>query len=533
MKLCLAQINTTIAHFEQNSRKIIEGIELAYKNGCDLLLLPELCLFGYWPSDLLENQLLIQEQIKKIKIIQKHIPKGLGVLFGAVTLDKKSDGLCGRNTAVFLEKEKPPKYFYKELLPNYDVFDEKRHFASGKMKDNILKFKNKKILVTICEDIWGWGDQGHRYPVNPITEIKQTVDLVVNISASPYSFNKIKERENVVAQTARKMKAPVVYVNQCGAQDEIVFDGGSFILDFKGKKLYQAPYFEENFGIYDFNKPTKHKNTKQDSLVLLKNALVLGIRDFTQKNNFKKIHLGLSGGIDSALVACLAVQAVGARNVTCIALPGPYSSQLSFDLALKLTENLGVEFLNIDTNGVYKTYFDELDISLGIKEFGLVHENLQSRIRGTFLMAYSNFKNSLLLTTGNKAEYAMGYATLYGDMCGGLAPIGDLLKSQVVDLCHLINESQAIIPAEIIKRPPTAELRENQKDEDSLPPYNILDSLVEKFIVTGVSPKNEFEEDIYRRMMLAEFKRWQAAPILRVSDRAFGTGRRYPITKKI
>lgn len=534
MKLCLAQINPTIAHFELNSDKILRSLAFAHENKCDLVLCPELSLFGYWPSDLLDQQHLVDQQISFISKIQKVLnkmdSKAPGLLFGAVTKNPNSRGRSFYNTAVFLERNKKPQFFYKELLPNYDVFDEKRHFSPGFISNNILKFKNKKILITICEDIWAWGSKGKIHTRNPFEKWKTKVDLILNISASPHSYDKISDREFVVAETAKKLKSPLVYVNQVGAQDEIIFDGGSLAVDAKGKKIFQGKYFEESLEVLDLSKPQK-KFEKPKSLQLLKQALVLGIRDFVQKNNFKKVHLGLSGGIDSALVACLAVEALGARNVVCIALPGPYSSQMSFDLAMKLAENLGVEFLNIDVNGIYKSFYDELEVSLGIREFGLVHENLQSRIRGSLLMAYSNFKNSLLLTTGNKAEYAMGYATLYGDMCGGLAPIGDLLKSQVVELCRLINSQKQVIPEEIISRPPTAELRENQKDEDSLPPYKQLDPMVEKFIVQNKKPATDLERDIYRRIQLAEFKRKQSAPILRVSDKAFGSGRRYPITR--
>ncbi len=535
MKICLAQTNTTIAHFDQNLEKILQGIHYAHENKADLVLFPELSLFGYWPSDLLERKGIVRAQLEKLKQLQKKIPKNLGVLIGAVTLNPEKKGKFYRNTAVFLEHGKKPQFFSKELLPNYDVFDEVRHFVPGKIANNILKFKGQKILITICEDIWAWGSDfvGTRYPENPLLKIKGKFDLILNISASPYSYGKTKSRDWVVSKTAQKFKAPLVYVNQWGAQDEIIFDGGSLVVDAKGKKVFQAPYFQESFCVVDLKNLERQIIEKTNPQAHLKEALVLGIRDYVQKNNFKKVHLGLSGGIDSALVAALAVEAVGAKNVVCIALPGPYSTQMSFDLALRLSENLKCEFKNVDINGIYKTFFDELDISLGIKEFSLVHENLQSRIRGNVLMAYSNFRNSLLLTTGNKAEYAMGYSTLYGDMCGGLAPLGDLLKNQVVSLCEYINKDKEIIPKEIISRPPTAELKENQKDEDSLPPYKILDPLVEKFIVKCEEPKNDTERDIFRRMMLAEFKRWQSAPILRVSEHAFGTGRRFPITKKL
>lgn len=537
MRIATAQINTHIANFEQNYQKIIEYTKKAKDQGCDLVLFPELSLFGYWPSDLLERKELVSAQLKYLNQIKKNIPKGIGVLFGAVTQNTAKKGKYFRNSAVFLEKGKKEKVFNKELLPNYDVFDEVRQFEKGSLSDGILKFKGKKFLITICEDIWGWGDAwvGTRYPENPLEKLKKlNPDYILNISASPYGYNKAQKREKVVSKTATYFKSPMIYVNQVGGQDEIIFDGGSFAVDQKGKKFSQSTFFEEDLNVIDLKKMEgQSKPQKFTEIEKLRSALVLGIRDYCNKNGFKKIHLGSSGGIDSAVVAALACDALGSNRVTTIALPGPFSSQESFDLALELSQNLKCQFMNVDINGVYRTAVDEFEVSMGLKEFGLTHENLQSRLRGMTLMAYANSTGSLLLTTGNKSEYAMGYATLYGDMCGGLGPLGDLLKGQVYDLATFYNINRVVIPQAIIKRAPTAELRENQKDQDSLPPYPQLDKLVEKFIVDCEPPKNDFEKDIFNRMMRAEFKRWQAAPILKVSDHAFGTGRRYPISWKI
>ncbi len=537
MRIATAQINTHTANFEQNYQKILDYAQKAKDRHCDLVVFPELTLFGYWPSDLLERKDLVKKQLTYINKIKKNIPSGIGVLFGAVTLNAKKSGKYYYNSAIFLEKGKRERVFTKELLPNYDVFEEVRHFEKGAIANGLLKFKGKKLLVTICEDIWGWPESwtGTSYPENPLEKLKKLKpDFIVNLSSSPFSEGKAQRRKKVVSKTATFFKASTIYVNQVGAQDEIIFDGGSLAVDKKGKILSNSVYFQEDINVIDFNKneggirPVLKNETQK-----LKEALVLGIRDYCEKNGFKKIHFGLSGGIDSALVACLACEALGSNRVTAIALPGPYSSQKSFDLALQLAQNLNCQFLNVDINGMYRSAAEEFEISLGVKDFGFVHENLQSRLRGLTLMAYANQTNSLLLTTGNKSEYAMGYATIYGDMCGGLAPLGDLLKRQVYELSEYYNSQTEIIPNDIITRPPTAELRENQKDEDSLPPYPVLDKLVEKFIVKCDPPKNKFERDIFERMMGAEFKRWQAAPILRVSDHAFGTGRRYPITWKI
>jgi len=535
MRVALAQINTHICNFEKNFEKHVQFIKNARDKHCDLVVFPEMSLFGYWPADLLERKYLIDIQLKFLAKLRSQIPKGMAVLVGAITKNKAKTGKLFFNSAVLLQKGKKDVIFSKELLPNYDIYDEARHFARGDLSKGFFKFKGKKIFVTVCEDIWAWEANyiGARHTKNPFLALKkQKPDLIVNLSASPFNVGKDKARKNVAAQTARTLKAPIVYVYVAGAQDEIIFDGGSFVLDAKGKLLSQSVFCQEDINIYDFDKKIGGSRPKETEIELLRKALVLGIRDYVEKNGFKKIHLGSSGGIDSAVVACLACDAVGSGRVTTIALPGPFSSQDSFDLALKLAENLKCTFLNVDINAMYKACVDEFETSLGIREFGLTHENLQSRLRGLTLMAVSNFKNSLLLTTGNKAEYAMGYATLYGDMCGGLAPIGDLLKHQVYELARYYNKDTEIIPEQIINRAPTAELRENQKDQDTLPPYDELDFADEKLITECAQPKTEKEKDLYRRMMAAEFKRWQAAPILRVSRHAFGTGRRYPITFK-
>lgn len=537
MRIATAQINTHTANFEQNYQKIIEYTKKAKEQSCDLVIFPELTLFGYWPSDLLERRELVREQLKYINKIKKNIPARIGVLFGAVMLNPGKKGKYYYNSGIFLEKNKREKVFHKELLPNYDVFDEVRHFEKGAISNGLLKFKGKNFLVTICEDIWGWGDAwvGTRYPENPLIKLKKLKpDYILNMSSSPFTVNKDKRRRRVVSKTAKYFKAPMIYVNQVGGQDEIVFDGGSIVSDAKGKIISQNNFFQEDLGIIDFKKnETDRKPKSPDETSKLRQALVLGIRDFCKKNSFKKIHFGSSGGIDSALLACLACEALGSSRVTSIALPGPFSTNESFDLALKLAQNLKCQFLNVDINGIYRTAIDEYEVSLGIKEFGTPHENLQSRIRGLTLMAHSNATNSLLLATGNKSEYAIGYSTLYGDMCGGLAPLGDLLKKQVYELARHYNKDAEVIPEGIIARAPTAELRKNQKDEDSLPPYPELDRLVEKFIVNCKAPQGEFEKNIFIRMMKAEFKRWQSAPIIKVSEHAFGTGRRYPITWKI
>lgn len=536
MRIGLAQINCQIGAFDQNASKILQFANAAKDRHCDLVVFPELALYGYWPCDLLEQKYLVDKQLKKLEEVSLRAPKGIALLVGAVTYNKNKTGKRLHNSLALIIRGKSPVFFHKELLPNYDVFDETRHFSPGKMTNNILKLKGKTILITICEDIWAGNESwiGTRYPENPIEKLKnKKIDLVINSSASPFSIGKNLRRKATVTKIAKTLKAPVIFTNLVGCQDELIFDGGSFAINKNGEELARSVYFQEDLNILDLGKNVGGTREVEGANVdLLKGALVLGIKDFCKKINIDRVHLGLSGGVDSALVACLAVDALGPQKVTCFALPGPYSSNISLDYAKTLAKNLGCDFKTISINSAYDTIIKNLENSLGNLEFGLLHENLQSRLRALFLSAYSNAKKSLLLATGNKDEFAVGYTTLYGDMCGGLAPIGDLLKNQVYELCELYNEQGELIPQKIIDRAPTAELRPNQKDTDSLPEYNKLDPLVHRFVVNADKPKSKAEEEIYSKILAAEFKRWQAPPILRVTDRAFGSGRRYPITNQ-
>jgi NAD+ synthase (glutamine-hydrolysing) len=354
------------------------------------------------------------------------------------------------------------------------------------------------------------------------------------MSASPYFTDKLKKRHFVAVQTAKYFKAPLLYVNMVGAQDEIIYDGQSFLVSPKNKVLYKAQSFSEDSNVIDidtwelWSPGFKPESTVEE----LRKALVLGLKDYGQKIGVKKVHLGLSGGIDSALVAALAVDAFGAPNVKLFALPTQFNAESGMTAANQLARNLGAELKTISVQSTFDFIKNILDSEFSVREFHLMHENLQSRIRGLFLMAYSNFTGSLLLTTGNKSEYATGYATLYGDMCGGLAPLGDLTKKQIVDLCKHYNHEIEIIPNFIIDRPPSAELRPNQKDQDSLPPYEKLDKAVENIVALKKSAKSETEKWLIKQLMKTEFKRWQAPPILKVSEHSFGRGRRYPIAHK-
>ena len=538
MRIALAQINSTLGDFEANKTKILEYIARAEQRHCDLVVFPEAALMGYHPVDLLERPSVVNEQEKVLREIHKAVPKGMGVFVGAIVRNGSKKGKGFWNAAVFLERGKKPRVFAKQLLPTYDVFDESRHIEPGCVSDNILKFGGKKILVTICEDIWAWPLKSNpwysSYGKNPLKAVKRgAVDLVVNLSASPFTQSKFENRRIVTRNTVAHFRTPMVYVNLVGAQDELIFDGGSFALDKKGKVVAQSVRFEEDLNVFDLeDMKGGTRELPTDPQELIRSALVLGIRDFLRKTGFTKVHLGLSGGIDSALVACLAADAVGPQNVTALFLPGPFSSKESYNWAKALAEKVGIRFLQLSIEGEYESIIRKLDKTLGGGAFGLMHENLQSRLRGLNLMAFSNHENSLLLGTTNKSEMAVGYGTLYGDLIGALMPIGDLLKTEVFALSRYYNAQGEVIPEGIISRPPSAELRPNQKDEDSLPPYDVLDPIVHRLVEGLSAPKNELEQRILDLMMKSEFKRWQSPPVLKVSDHAFGRGRRFPIAHR-
>lgn len=537
MRIALAQIDPTLGAFSENREKILNFIKRAHQQDSDLIVFPEASLFGYHPVDLLERPTVVREQEAELKKLARQIPAGITVVVGAITTNSKPAGKPFLNSAVLLEKGKAPKIFAKQLLPTYDVFDEGRHIEPGDTTKNIVRIKGKRVLITICEDIWGWSKNARGreiYMSNPLKKIKSSsVDLVVNLSASPFTETKRQFRRQMVQQTAAHFKKPMVYVNMVGAQDELIFDGGSFVLSPQGDELARCARFEEDMVIWDSNsKKGDLRPQPQDKTDLIRQAIVMGIRDFARKVGFGRAHLGLSGGIDSAVVVCLAAEALGAKSVTAIGLPGPFNSPQSLDLAKKLAERLGVQWKVVDIAKPYESVVEALHAGLGKFEFGVVNENIQARLRQVMLMAYGNLSGSLLLNTSNKSELAVGYSTLYGDLAGGLSPIGDLLKEEVYALAELYNSEKEIIPQEIIKRPPSAELRPNQKDEDSLPPYSELDPAVKRMVENYRAPRTDLDRRILEMMMKSEFKRWQAPPILKVSDHAFGRGRRLPIAHK-
>lgn len=536
MRLALAQINATLGDFAGNRQKILDFTKRALSQKCDLVLFPELALMGYLPNDLLERPSIIDAQMAEFEKLAKQIPAGIAILVGLMTKTNLKKGKPYYNSAALLQKGKKPRFFNKQLLPTYDVFDEARHIAQGRLSDGFFTFKGRRILLTICEDIWGWELPDHptNYLENPLVALKrEKVDLVLNMSASPFTFTKAVDRRAVVMKTAKNFKAPMAYVNLVGGQDEVVFDGGSFAVNAKGQPIAQSAAFIEDLNVLDLDEHEGgFREVATDVIDRTREALVLGIRDYVQKSGFQRVHFGLSGGIDSALVACLAVDALGPENVVGITLPGPFNDPRSKTLAEDLAKNLGIQLHNLEITEAYEAIVKTLHAGLGESPFGLVNENIQARVRGVLLMAYSNKMNSMLLTTGNKSEYATGYATLYGDMCGGLAPIADCLKTDVVELTKSYNRHREIVPDYIITRPPSAELRPDQKDEDSLPPYALLDKGVRNLIECQKPARTPMEKWLLETLMKTEFKRWQAPPILKVSPHAFGRGRRMPIAHR-
>ncbi len=563
MKLVLAQLNPVIGDLDGNAEKIFElcnGIK--YKD-VDLVITPELSLIGYPPKDLLFNPLLFEEEKNILNKLSKKLNKlsqSLSVLIGIAepTPDSKTPKLY--NSVVIVEKGTWRIVARKQLLPTYDVFDEKRYFRSAE-NSSILNFNFKerilKIGITICEDIWVEQSLQNEKIIgkDPLKSLeKEKLDLLINLSASPFIQSKSLLRQRIAAKAAVRLSCPVIYVNQVGGNDELIFDGSSFTLDTEGKLRQELPSFTESVGFCDMSllkQQPSISSTYPTSQEVLFRALVLGVKDYARKCNFNSVIIGLSGGIDSALVATIAVAALGTSKVHAILMPSPWSSEGSVKDATALANRLGINHQKIPISDVMNSFNDVLSNSIWGKPTGITAENLQSRIRGTILMAIANQKKHLLLSTGNKSELAVGYCTLYGDMNGGLSVIGDLYKTSVFDLCNWIdNEASSscrhdfflpkkgeIISSEIRNKPPSAELRPEQLDSDSLPDYSILDpilkGLIEHHLPTEVLIGKGFDKKIVTKvanlLKNAEFKRYQAPPLLKISNQAFGSGWKKPI----
>lgn len=542
MKVALAQLDVIIGDLENNATRIIETIDRAKSEGADLIVFSELCICGYIPKDMLNYNSFIERSDKVVEELAKSAV-GIGVIIGAPRFSNLDDGKRLYNAALFLHEGKVIQEFYKSLLPTYDIFDEYRYFEPARTHD-ILEFKGQKIAVTICEDLWNL-DQPQLYPSNPMDElIKDSPDLMINLSGSPYSYNHVEKRKGRMVNNAIHYKLPLIYVNQVGAHTDVLFDGGSMFITRKGVIAEELDYFKEDFEIVDVSKESllaEHsRGFKDEDIELIHRALVMGTRDYFQKMGFKKAHIGSSGGVDSALVLAILVKALGPENVTSYLLPSKYSSQGSVSDAVKLSENLGSPYEIISIEQMVSSVEMTLQPSFEGMKIDVTEENIQARARGLLLMALSNKFGSILINTSNKSETAVGYATLYGDMCGGFAPIGDLYKTQVYEMCNYINRDSEIIPNEIITKAPSAELRPDQKDSDSLPDYDLLDTILRHYIEEQKGWQEivdlGFEESIVRKVVKMvdrnEYKRFQGSPILRISHRAFGTGRQMPLVAK-
>lgn len=529
MKIALAQINPTVGDIEHNFLLIKNLILKAKAEKVDLLVFPELCITGYPPKDLLMKKKFVKKNVDALqKIVQES--KGLAVIIGFVDVQENKGASHLYNAAALIENEKLVEIYHKIHLPNYDVFDERRYFKSGH-EVKIILLKGKKIGITICEDLWIDNAAASQYGL-------KGAEVIINISASPFHAGKDLIREELLSRRAKENNLPVLYVNLVGAQDDLIFDGRGYFFNKEGKMLVKAKSFEEDFVVVPENNTII--KAIQDRTKDIYDALVLGVRDYFQKNGFKKAILGLSGGIDSALTACLAVEALGKENVVGITMPSKFSSAGSVSDSEQLAKNLGIEIRTVPIKGIYHRILQTLEPHFKGTAFNVAEENLQARIRGNLLMAMSNKFNYLVLATGNKSELSVGYATLYGDMCGGLAVISDLFKTTVYELAEYVNKKagKEIIPQATITKEPSAELREGQKDSDSLPVYPVLDPILKAYVEDEKSKEEiialGFPEEVVAKVIKMvdrnEYKRQQAALGLRITPRAFGSGRRMPIT---
>ncbi|MFZ9589727.1 MAG: NAD+ synthase [Chitinophagaceae bacterium] len=566
MKVYVAQQNYHIGNFELNKQKMIGEVEKAVQLGADLVVFSELSVCGYPPRDFLEFEDFLLQVESTIEEIAKY-SHSVGILVGAPTRNPQLEGKDLFNSAILLYQGKQQGVAHKTLLPNYDIFDEYRYFEPA-YTWNVISFKGKKIAVTICEDIWNLG-YNPLYRICPMDELmKQVPDLMINISASPFDYDHDEDRKEVIRLNVLKYKLPMIYCNAVGAQTEIIFDGGSLVYTAGGVLKHELAYFKEDTVLVDTDDLYVTKSlvqqshpkiemdmrvaktadpekiigylTNENNISQIKSALIAGIRDYFSKMGFKKAILGSSGGIDSAVVLSLAVEALGAENVTAILMPSPFSSAHSVEDAKQLSEYLGNPYHVIGIGGIYDSFLQSLEPLFNGTTFGVAEENIQSRSRGNLLMAIANKFGYVLLNTSNKSELATGYGTLYGDMAGGLSVIGDLYKTQVYALAHHINSKQVIIPENILTKAPSAELRPNQKDSDSLPEYDELDKLLYFYIERRKGPAEiiamGFDEGLVRKTLrmvnINEYKRNQFCPIIRVSTKAFGVGRRLPIVAK-
>ena len=549
MKFTVAQLNYHIGNFAGNKELICKAIRKAKAEGSDLIIFSELCIPGYPPLDLLDRIDFIEKCEHTVQDIANEC-KGIAAIVGSPTFNKKSEGKKLYNSALLLSEGKIIFSANKALLPTYDIFDEYRHFEPEK-QFSVFSFKGLKLALTICEDLWDEQpfdnefEKTRLYTLSPMEVLsRQNPDLIINIAASPFSYSKIEAKENIFISKAIKYKIPVISVNQTGANTELIFDGASILVNKNGRIYNQLPFFEEAVETFSFEDlkegPVLFKETKTDTISLIYKALVTGLRDYFTKTGLKSSIIGLSGGIDSAICLCLAVEALGNENVRALLMPSRYSSDHSVTDAIKLAKSLNVHYDIINIEKPFTAFEEDLSFVFQGKNPDVTEENIQARVRAILLMAVSNKFGCIVLNTSNKSEAAVGYGTLYGDMAGGLSLIGDVYKTDVYRLAAFINRSSEVIPGNIIRKMPSAELRPDQFDTDSLPDYNILDSILYQYIelqkpasrIIKEGADKEIVLKVIRMIDFNEYKRYQAPPVLRISSKAFGAGRRMPLVAR-
>lgn len=540
MKIAIAQLNYHIGNFESNQNKMISAIAKAKQQGADLVVFAELAISGYPPRDFLEFDDFIERCWKATEEVAKACVD-IAAVVGLPTKNKAATGKALYNSAAFLSDGKISDVLHKSLLPTYDIFDEYRYFEPNS-EFHCVDYKGKRLAISVCEDIWNIGVDD-LYSIKPMDELmKENPDVMINIAASPFHTEQAERRKIILKANVDKYKLPLFYANHVGAQTELLFDGGSLAFNEQSELVGELNYFEEDLQVFDLEKLSElvTSEKKPEKIALIHDALVMGLKNYFQKLGFKKATLGLSGGIDSAVVMALAAEALGAENVHPILLPSQYSSDHSIKDAEDLAKNLGSPYEIIPIKSIYESFEKELKPHFKDLPFGIAEENIQARSRGVLLMALSNKFGYILLNTSNKSESAVGYGTLYGDMNGGLSVIGDVYKIDVFALARYINREQEIIPWNTINKPPSAELRPDQKDSDSLPDYEILDTILFEYIENRKGPREiiamGYDEALVNRVLklvnTTEYKRYQTPPVLRVSTKAFGMGRRMPIVAK-
>ena len=539
MKIGIAQINSVVGDLKWNVDEILSKYKELVSLGADLVVTPELSITGYPPRDLLFKSKFIDDNLSVIENLSQSIGD-IPIIVGCVEYNTQDSGNPFQNTALVIQNNQIIGRATKSLLPSYDVFDEARYFQPSKGVQ-VQSIAGKKFGITICEDIWSEDFLPSKlYVKDPAGELaKQGVDFLINLSASPYHIGKHKERHSMLSFLARRIATPVIYCNAVGGNDELIFDGNSLAYSAEGELIAQGASFKDESILVD-TESSKIAIKEGDKLKEVYDALVLGLRDYVSKCGFKSALVGLSGGIDSALTAVIAESALGAENVFGVTMPSEFSSVGSVDDSLKLAENLGIGFQEVPITNSFSTIKGDLHEVFRDYEEDITEENMQARIRGIFLMSISNKKGHLLLTTGNKSELAVGYCTIYGDMCGGLAVISDLPKTLVYELSKWINRNDEVIPWSTIEKEPSAELKPNQKDQDTLPDYELLDQILELYVDQSLSVSSiigkGYDKDLVKwiasRVDMNEWKRWQSAPGLRVTSKAFGVGRRIPIAQR-